>query len=63
MSVMSQLDLQLREHRCGNCGSTQNPADTVVIDPTPRLLCDYCVATFDWSDWYFDPVWNVYSRT
>jgi hypothetical protein len=62
MSQMSELDLVRREERCGNCGSRNRPASTVVIDWRTELMCDRCVATFDWSDWEFDPVLNAYFR-
>jgi hypothetical protein len=63
MSVMSQLSLAKETERCGNCGTKERPALTVAIDWRVTLLCDECVAIFDWSDWQFDPVRNVYWRT
>jgi hypothetical protein len=66
MSVMSRLSLTRQEERCGNCGQTEEksgiPTTTIAIDRSASLLCDECVASFDWSDWIFDPVLNVYLR-
>lgn len=59
---MSQLDLVRQEERCGNCGTRNMIADTVVIDTSPQLLCRKCVARFDWTGWDFDPVLNLYTR-
>lgn len=61
VSTMSQLDLIRHSERCGNCGRNSQPT-TVVIDFRPELMCDQCVARFDWSDWNFDPILNTYSR-
>ena len=47
-------------NRCGNCGTSENVV-TVVIDWRTEVLCDRCVARFDWSDWTFDPVLNTYT--
>jgi hypothetical protein len=62
MSTMSQLSLAKETERCANCGTKERPAPTVVIGWRIDLLCDECVARFDWSDWQFDPVLNVYWR-
>jgi hypothetical protein len=62
VSVMSELDLVKQGRRCGGCGTTNVPAETIVIDWRPELLCERCVANHDWSDWTFDPVLNVYRR-
>lgn len=73
MSTMSELDLVLNRpaeagvtKRCVNCGQTeeqrQAPITTIVVDWRVDVMCDACVASFDWSDWTFDPVLNVYRR-
>lgn len=73
MSVMSELDLFVNHpgelgvvKRCTNCGrteaQTETPITTVVADWRIDVMCDGCVATFDWSDWTFDPLLNVYRR-
>ena len=69
MSVMSELDLVRSGNargfrRCANCGRTEEdsgkPITTIVIDWRTELLCDGCIARYDWSDWTFDPVLNIY---
>lgn len=68
MSVMSELDLLRRydDTRCSGCGCTEEktgvPVVTVVIDWRIELMCDPCIAKFDWSDWIFDPILNLYTR-
>ena len=67
MSVMSGLDLELcMRPRCANCGQSEEisgiPVTTIISDIRTELICDRCVARFDWSDWNFDPVLNVYWR-
>ena len=48
-------------NRCGNCGTSEN-AVTVVIDWRTDLLCDRCIARFDWSNYAFDPILNTYTH-
>jgi hypothetical protein len=73
MSVMSTLDLFVNRpaelgitKRCANCGSTHEPdgtqITTVVIDWRTDVMCSRCIANFDWSQWIFDPILNVYVR-
>lgn len=73
MSVMSQLNLEISRpgeigitKRCANCGTAENPdrapITTIVIDWRTDLMCDPCVTSFDWSQWEFDPILNVYRR-
>ena len=68
MSVMSQLDLLRSDShtRCANCGCTEEesgtPVTTIVADWRTELMCDTCVRRYDWSDWTFDPVLNIYTR-
>ncbi len=50
-----------RNERCGNCGRLNRPT-TVVLDFSPVLVCDDCIASFDWSGWIFDPVLNSYTH-
>lgn len=66
MSVMSELVMLRTETnaRCANCGTTGTlagiPVTTLVVDWRTELLCDSCVTRFDWSDWTFDPILNIY---
>jgi hypothetical protein len=46
---------------CGRCGTRRQPT-TVVIDWRTELVCDACVARFDWSEWNFDPILNTYTH-
>ena len=73
MSVMSELDLFVNRpgelgvtKRCCNCGTTEEPdgtpITTIVHDWRTNVMCSRCVANFDWSDWQFDPILNVYYR-
>jgi hypothetical protein len=68
MSVMSQLSLARHDKstRCANCGQTEEkssrPVTTIVVDWRTDLMCDTCIAGFDWSDWDFDPILNLYTR-
>lgn len=59
MSRMADLDLVRRESRCAVCG-TANGAVTLVIDWRTDLMCDPCVSRYDWQDWTFDPILNIY---
>lgn len=70
MSMTSEIDLLRRydDERCSNCGQTEKrsgvPATTIVLDwRGPELVCDTCVANHDWSDWTFEPILNLYTRT
>ncbi len=67
MSVMSNLALLRSERpRCACCGTTGTltgtPPTTIVIDWRIELMCDSCISRFDWSDWIFDPILNLYLR-
>jgi hypothetical protein len=52
----------LRNKPCGQCGNTESPADTLVIDWAQQLICRTCVATHSWKHWHFDPINNSYTR-
>lgn len=59
-SRLLRIVAERRAALCGNCGCSEGqggaPVRTTVRDWRTDVLCDACVASYDWSDWAFDGV-------
>ena len=49
--TVTTTDMRATGTICGNCGGTDSPIRTRVVDWGTEYLCDRCIASYKWDDW------------